>query len=155
VPRPGQGQLVDAAPVARERNRAAGRGDRSLYARRWGIEPLCHNLKRWWGANNLWQQSLPALELWMHMRAVAWVLAQLLTQVVKESFPVGLIAPWRSDHVLTAGLIGQWLRIEFSGLPFRDGYDRRSRKFSFPEARSDPRTAEAVGQSPSFPQISH
>ena len=28
-----------------------------LYACRWGIEPLFHNLKRWWGINNLWQQS--------------------------------------------------------------------------------------------------
>lgn len=119
-----------------------------LYARRWGIEPLFHNLKRWWGANNLWQQSVTALELWMQIRSMAWVLAQLLTLVAKESFPIGLIAPWRSDHTLTAGLIGQWLRIEFSGLPFRDGYDGKSRKFSFPEARFDPRTADATGQSP-------
>ena len=34
---------------------------------------------------------------------------------------------------LTAGLIAQWLRIEFIGLPFRDGFDRKSQKFSFPE----------------------
>ena len=27
-----------------------------LYARRWGIETLFFNLKRWWGVNNLWQQ---------------------------------------------------------------------------------------------------
>ncbi|WP_232072521.1 transposase [Paraburkholderia pallida] len=25
-----------------------------LYARRWGIEPLFHNLKRWWVFNKLW-----------------------------------------------------------------------------------------------------
>jgi len=119
-----------------------------LYARRWGIEPLFHNLKRWWGADNLWQQSVPALELWMHLRSMAWVLAQLLTLVVRDSFPIGQIAPWRSGHTLTAGLIAQWLRLEFSGLPFRDGYDSKSRKFSFPEARFDRRTAEAAGQSP-------
>lgn len=28
-----------------------------IYAERWGIEPLFHNLKRWWGVANLWQQS--------------------------------------------------------------------------------------------------
>ncbi len=25
-----------------------------IYAERWGIEPLFHNLKRWWGVANLW-----------------------------------------------------------------------------------------------------
>jgi len=48
-----------------------------LYARRWGIEPLFHNLKRWWGISNLWQQSRTALELWMQIRSTAWTLAQL------------------------------------------------------------------------------
>jgi hypothetical protein len=46
-----------------------------LYARRWGIEPLFHNLKRWWGISNLWQQSRTALELWMQIRSTAWTLA--------------------------------------------------------------------------------
>ena len=36
-----------------------------IYAERWGIEPLFHNLKRSWGMTNLWQQSKAALELWM------------------------------------------------------------------------------------------
>jgi hypothetical protein len=27
-------------------------------------------------------------------------------------------APWFSDYALADGVIGQWLRIEFSGLPF-------------------------------------
>jgi hypothetical protein len=39
-----------------------------IYAERWGIEPLFHNLKRWWGVANLWQQSKAALELWMQIR---------------------------------------------------------------------------------------
>ncbi len=30
-------------------------------------EPLFHNLKRWWGANNLWQQERIVLELWMQI----------------------------------------------------------------------------------------
>ena len=33
------------------------------YARRWGIERLFHNLKRWLGVNNLWQQKRIVLEL--------------------------------------------------------------------------------------------
>jgi hypothetical protein len=110
-----------------------------LYARRWGIESLFHNLKRWWGVANLWQQSRKALELWMQIRSTAWTLAQLLALVAEDSFPIQAVAPWRTKQPLTAGLIAQWLRIEFSGLPFRDGFDRKSQKFSFPEQRGDPR----------------
>jgi len=42
-------------------------------------------------------------------------------------------------HPLTAGLVAQWLRMEFTGLAFRDGFDRKSQKFIFPEQRNDPR----------------
>jgi len=111
----------------------------NLYARRWGIEPLFHNLKRWWGIDNLWQQTRSALEAWMQIRCTAWTLAQLLALTVDQTFPMQHVAPWRMCHPLTAGLVAQWLRIEFTGLPFRDGFDRKSQKFSFPEQRGDPR----------------
>lgn len=110
-----------------------------LYARRWGIEPLFHNLKRWWGISNLWQPSRTALETWMQIRSSAWTLAQLLALVVDEGFPLREVAPWRVGHPLTAGLVAQWMRIEFTGLAFRDGFDPKSQKFSFPEQRGDPR----------------
>lgn len=110
-----------------------------LYARRWGIEPLFHNLKRWWGIDHLWQQSRTALETWMQIRSTAWTLAQLLALAVDETFPLQAVAPWREGHPLTAGLVAQWLRIEFTGLAFRDGFDPKSQKFSFPEQRGDPR----------------
>jgi hypothetical protein len=110
-----------------------------LYARRWGIEPLFHNLKRWWGISNLWQQSRTALELWMQIRSTAWTLAQLLSLAAHGVFPMEAVAPWRMKHPLTAGLVAQWLRMEFTGLAFRDGFDRKSQKFVFPEARNDPR----------------
>ena len=109
-----------------------------LYAQRWGIEPLIHNLKRWWGINNLWQQSRTALECWMQIRATAWTLVQLLAHVV-ENFPVNAVAPWRIDQPLTGGLVAQWLRMEFTGLQFRDGFDPKSQKFTFPAERGDPR----------------
>jgi DDE superfamily endonuclease len=110
-----------------------------LYARRWGIEPLFHNLKRWWGISNLWQQSRTALELWMQIRSTAWTLAQLLSLAAHDAFPMEAVAPWRMKHPLTAGLVAQWLRMEFTGLAFRDGFDRKSQKFVFPEQRNDPR----------------
>lgn len=110
-----------------------------LYARRWGIEPLFHNLKRWWGVNNLWQQKRIVLELWMQIRSTAWTLVQLLSLVVEESFPIAVVAPWRDKQPLTGGLVAQWLRMEFTGLAFRDGFNRKSSIFTFPEQRGDHR----------------
>ena len=78
-----------------------------LYARRWGIEPLFHNLKRWWGVNNLWQQKRTMLELWMQIRSTAWTLVQLLSLVAEEAFPVEIVAPWRNKQPLTGGLVVQ------------------------------------------------
>jgi hypothetical protein len=73
----------------------------------------------------------------MQIRSTAWTLAQLLVLVAEDRFPIQAIAPWRAHQPLTAGLIAQWLRIEFTGLPFRDGFDRKSQKFSFPQPRGD------------------
>jgi hypothetical protein len=117
-----------------ETGRASTQTPRQSFTR----QPLFHNLKRWWGVANLWQQSRKALELWMQIRSTAWTLAQLLALVAEDSFPIQDVAPWRAKQPLTAGLIAQWLRIEFTGLPFRDGFDRKSQKFTFPEQRGDP-----------------
>lgn len=75
----------------------------------------------------------------MQIRSIAWTLAQLLALVAEDSFPIQTVAPWRAKQPLTTGLIAQWLRIEFSGLPLRDGFDRKSQKFSFPEQYHDSR----------------
>lgn len=110
-----------------------------LYAHRWGIEPLFHDLKRWWGVNNLWQQKRALLELWMQIRSTAWALVQLLSLVVEQAFPIETMAPWRSKQPLTGGLVAQWLRMEFIGLAFRDGFNRKSSIFTYPKQRDDPR----------------
>lgn len=110
-----------------------------LYARRWGIEPLFHNLKRWFGMSNLWQQSRTVLELWMQIRSMAWTLTQLLSLVLAETFPMDSVAPWRMNQPVTAGLVTQWLRMEFTGLAFRDGLNRKSQKFQWPTPRNDTR----------------
>jgi hypothetical protein len=110
-----------------------------IYAERWGIEPLFHNLKRWWGVTNLWQQSKEALELWMQIRSTAYALTQLLALRLWQSFPLMEIAPWRKGTMITAGLFSQWLRIQFIGLPFRDAYDAKSGQFTMPYPGQDQR----------------
>ena len=103
-----------------------------IYAERWGIEPLFHNLKRWWGVTNLWQQSKAALELWMQIRSIAYALTQLLALRLHELFPLAEVAPWRKGAMITAGLFGQWMRIQFIGLRVRDAYDSKSGQFQMP-----------------------
>lgn len=110
-----------------------------IYAQRWGIEPLFHNLKRWWGVANLWQQSKEALELWMQIRCTAFALMQLLALKLWASFPLMEIAPWRKGALITAGLFGQWMRIQFIGLPVRDAYDPKSENFVMPFPDKDHR----------------
>ena len=102
------------------------------YAHRWGIEPLFHNLKRWFGVSNLWQQKRKVLERMMQLRCLAWSLLALLQHVASEALPVAEFAPWRTRGPITAGLVAQWMRIAFAGLRFRSGYDRKSRKFTMP-----------------------
>jgi hypothetical protein len=110
-----------------------------IYAERWAIEPLFHNLKRWWGMSNLWQQSKAALELWMQIRSTAYALTQLLALRLWESFPLMDIAPWRNRTMITAGLFGQWLRIQFIGLRVRQAYDPKSGHFVMPFPGHDQR----------------
>lgn len=110
-----------------------------IYAERWGIEPLFHNLKRWWGVTNLWQQSKAALELWMQIRSTAYALMQLLALKLWESFPLMEIAPWRKGALITAGLFGQWMRIQFIGLRVRDACNPKSGNFVMPFPGMDQR----------------
>ncbi|MDA8255886.1 MAG: transposase [Betaproteobacteria bacterium] len=110
-----------------------------IYAQRWGIEPLFHNLKRWWGVTNLWQQSKEALELWMQIRCTAYALTQLLALKLWGAFPLMDIAPWRKGAMITAGLFGQWMRIQFIGLRVRNAFDPKSDHFVMPFPGQDQR----------------
>jgi hypothetical protein len=110
-----------------------------VYAKRWGIEPLVHNLKRWWGCANLWQHSRQALELWMQIRCTAYALMQMLALSAHEHFPLMDIAPWRRGAPITAGLLAAWMRIKFTGVRARDAYQPKSRKFILPEPAPDRR----------------
>jgi hypothetical protein len=110
-----------------------------IYAERWGIEPLFHNLKRWWGVTNLWQQSKQALELWMQIRCTAYALMQLLALKLWGAFPLMDIAPWRKGAMITAGLFGQWMRIQFIGLRVRSAFDPKSGNFVMPLPGQDQR----------------
>jgi hypothetical protein len=102
------------------------------YSHRWQIEPIFHNLKRWWGINNLWQQKRAVLERWMQIRCIAWSMIQLLAETAAAEFPTATVAPWRTTTTVTAGLMAQWLHLQFLRVPFWKGFDPKSGKFQCP-----------------------
>ena len=69
-----QTALGESMFAAGDRNGFVCRGELHLYARRWSIEPLFHNLKRWWGVNNLWQLKRTVLELFQLQIEIAIIL---------------------------------------------------------------------------------
>jgi hypothetical protein len=105
-----------------------------LFARRWSIEPLFHNLKRWWGCKDMWQQKRPILELWMQMRSCAYALTHMLALSLPSDFPGRDIAPWRVGRPVTAGLFLTWLRKEYFGLSFRTAWCQKSQEFHWPNS---------------------
>ena len=75
----------------------------------------------------------------MQIRSTAYALTQLLALRLWKSFPLIEIAPWRKGATITAGLFGQWMRIQFIGLPVRDAYDPKSGQFVMPSPGQDQR----------------
>lgn len=75
----------------------------------------------------------------MQIRCTAYALTQLLALRLWASFPLMEIAPWRKGAMITAGLFGQWLRIQFIGLRVRDAYDAKSENFAMPVPGQDQR----------------
>jgi len=49
------------------------------------------------------------------------------------------IAPWRKGAIITAGLFGQWMRIQFIGLRVRDACNPKSGNFVMPFPGQDQR----------------
>lgn len=87
------------------------------------------------------QQSLAAdavLELWMQIRSCAWTLTQLLSLAIADAFPMDTIAPWRVGQPVTAGLVAQWLRREFTGFALGLAELAKCWKFRRPEPRQAP-----------------
>ena len=76
---------------------------------------------------------------WMQVRSTGYALMHLLALHLPETFPLATIAPWRKRKpVITVGLFAAWMRQHFFGLAFRQAYDRKSEKFTFPAPRLDP-----------------
>jgi hypothetical protein len=90
------------------------------------------------------------LEFWMQVRSTGYALMHLLALHLPETFPLATIAPWRKRQpVITSGLFAGWMRQHFFGVAFRQDYDRKSQKFTFPAPRLghlfSPPLPESVG----------
>ena len=107
-----------------------------LYAERWSIEPMFNQLKQSWGLKEAWQQTRQALHRWVHLTQVGYGLIQLLRYLDDEAVrELCQHAPWRKDHVVTAGRIRQGLQLIFRHVPVRGWWNRKSKKFEPPEWR--------------------
>ncbi len=56
----------------------------------------------------------------------------LVAEPIAEDFPMTAVAPWRIATPVTAGLMAQWLQLQFLRIPFWGGFDPKSGKFQCP-----------------------
>jgi hypothetical protein len=72
----------------------------------------------------------------MQIRCTAFVLTQLLALRWWGAFPLMDIVPWHKGVMITAGLFGQWLRIQFIGFRVHEVFDPNSGQFVMPLRRN-------------------
>ncbi|MES9985742.1 MAG: transposase [Candidatus Thiodiazotropha sp. 6PLUC6] len=101
------------------------------YALRWPIEPGFNQIKNLFGVRQLWQRSRQTLYRWLNIRLVAYGLLQLL------SIRAGVLArslvnqPWRSEDVITAGMLRSGLKEVIQQFNVRSCCTRKSELFQF------------------------
>jgi len=59
-------------------------------------------------------------------------MVQLLAETIAEDFPMTAITAWRVATPVTAGLMAQWLHLQFLRVPFWKGFNPKSGKFQWP-----------------------
>lgn len=119
-----------------------------IYAERWSIESMFHQLKQAWGLKEAWQQSRQTLHRWVHLTQVGYGLLQLLSLL--DSASVAQLcqhSPWRKDNPTTAGQIRKGLVMIFRHVPVRQWWNRTCRKFEPPDGWKNERTGQKAANS--------
>lgn len=110
-----------------------------IYAKRWTIEPMFHQVKNNWGWNKTWQQSRQVVHRWLHILGIGYALPQLLA--LKGGDEVKKLAnttPWREKDPVTAGRVRSGLVRIFGHFPIRNWWHGKSRKFGPPKEPEAP-----------------
>lgn len=108
------------------------------YALRWPIEPGFNQIKNLFGARQLWQRKRKTLYRWLNIRLMAYGLLQLLTVRVGKLARSTVNQPWRSENVITAGMVRIGLKEMLSELNVRSCCDCKSEIFQFPDIKNIP-----------------
>jgi hypothetical protein len=116
-----------------------------VYAKRWTIEPMFHQVKNRWGWNETWQQSRQTIHRWLHILGIGYALPQILAiKGGEETMKLANTAPWREKDPVTAGRVRSGLVRIFGHFPIRDWWDRKSRKFGPPKEPESPAAARKL-----------
>ena len=110
-----------------------------IYAKRWTIEPMFHQVKNNWGWNETWQQSRQTVHRWLHVLGIGYALPQLLALTGGDDIEkLANTTPWRKKDPVTAGRVRSGLVRIFGHFPIRDWWNRKSRKFGPPKEPEAP-----------------
>ena len=108
------------------------------YALRWPIEPGFNQIKNLFGARQLWQRKRQTLYRWLNIRLIAYGLLQILS-IRAGKIARGLVnQPWRSEDVITAGMVRAGLKDLIPQFNVRSCYTCKSKLFQFPEIENIP-----------------
>ena len=116
-----------------------------VYAKRWAIEPMFHQVKNSWGWNETWQQSRQTVHRWLHLLGIGYALPQLLA--IKGGADIEKMAnttPWREKDPVTAGRVRSRLVRIFGHFPIRDWWDRKPWKFGPPKEPKTPASTRKI-----------
>lgn len=108
------------------------------YALRWPIEPGFNQIKNLFGIRQLWQRERRTLYRWLNIRLMGYGLLQLLT-IRAGKLARGLVnQPWRSQDVITAGMVRAGLRELLPQFNVRSCFSRKSGIFQFMDIENTP-----------------
>jgi len=100
------------------------------YALRWTIEPMFNSLKNAIGMKEVWQQRRQTLHRWVHILSAAFALTQMMAvHDPAIALQVAVIAPWRKETHLTAGMVRRGLANIFRNVSISAIWDRKCGKF--------------------------
>ena len=108
------------------------------YALRWPIEPGFNQIKNLFGVRQLWQRKRQTLYRWLNIRLMAYGLLQLLS-IRAGKLARGLVnQPWRSEDVITAGMVRTELKGQLPQFNIRSCCACKSAVFQFSDIENIP-----------------
>ena len=101
-------------------------------------------MKNLFRARQLWQRKRETLYRWLNIRLMAYGLLQLLTVRAGKLARASVNQPWRSEDVITAGMVRTGLKEMLSELNVRSCCDCKSEIFQLPDIENIPESESSM-----------